>query len=339
MKKIITVNGAVDAEQCKMVLSHEHLFIDLTNQAAPGAAEQKITSADRQKLLCDPYCMKDNLLVDDFSTAAAEAAALTASGCNTVVDCTPEAIGRDPYLLKRLADVSGLNIVAGCGWYTGDTHPQEVKDLPVSALAERLMQEVTCGIGSSGIKPGVIGEIGTSREITPYEWKALEAAAIVQKDTNLALQVHIFPWSVNGLQVTDFLFKLGVAPDRIVICHSDIAPDYDYITSLLKRGVFVEMDNFGKEFTPAAGGFAAGDFAKDTLRAEIAARIIHDGFGSQLLLTNDICLKCMLKNAGGAGYTHVFDNILPMISSCGIPPEYLKSTVMRSNPLDMLTGK
>ena len=339
MKNILTVNGPVNVNDCKMVLSHEHIFIDLTNQAAAAAVSDKISLADRDTLLKDPYCMKDNLLLDNMETAVAEGKNLAAFGCNTIVDCTTSEIGRDPVLLKKFADASGLHVVTGCGWYTGDTHSKATLEKSVEQLAEELFDEVVNGIGSTGIRPGVIGEIGTSKKILPNEWRCLEAAAVVQKKCNLALQVHIYPWSTNGLDVTDFLLALGVAPDRIVICHPDIAPDYSYITALFKRGVRVEMDNFGKEFTPADGGFADGAFATDKVRAEIAARIIRDGFGKQLLLTNDICLKCMLRQYGGRGYSHVFDDILPLIVEKGIPEEYLKYQIMHSNPLDMLAGK
>lgn len=339
MKTILTVNGPVDVNACKMALSHEHIFIDLTNQSAPSACPDKISAADRAELQRDPYCRKDNLLLDDFETAVSEGKVLLDSGCDTVVDCTTDEIGRDPLLLKKFADASGLNVVAGCGWYTGDTHSKATLEKSVEQLAEELLDEVVNGIGDTGIRPGVIGEIGTSKTILPCEWRCLEAAAMVQKKCDLAMQVHIYPWSVNGLDVAEFLISLGVAPDRIVICHPDIAPDYSYITALFKRGVWVEMDNFGKEFTPAEGGFADGAFATDEVRADIAVRCIKDGFGKQLLLTNDICLKCMLSQYGGRGYNHVFADILPMIVEKGIPEEYLKSQIMHSNPLNMLAGK
>ena len=140
-----------------------------------------------------------------------------------------------------------------------------------------------------------------------------------------------------GIRETeDRIEALGVAPDRIVICHSDVTPDRRYIRELLNAGVYVQLDNFGKEFTPRAGGFAAGAFAKDTERAELAARIIDSGFGDRLLLTNDVCLKCMLKSRGGAGYSHIFADIVPMIAALGVPEEYVRRHILHDNPVAML---
>ena len=334
MKKIITVNGAVPVSDCHMVLSHEHLFIDLTNQKAAGASVRPLLKSDREKLMHDPYCMADNLLIDDFCVAEKECAALLPSGCDTVVDCSTNEIGRNPQRLQELAKKTNMKIVMGCGCYTADTHSGKFISLSESEAAEQLVAEVTEGI--NGILPGVIGEIGTSKEILPSEKKALIAAAEAHKASNLAIQIHIYPWSTNGLQAMQILLERGVAPQKIVICHSDVQPQWDYIHELLKSGVYVELDNFGKEFTPEKGNFADGNFAKDSERAALAVKIIEKGFGSQLLLTNDICLKCMLAQFGGAGYGHIFNNIVPMIEKYGISREYLYNKILRENPLNML---
>ena len=338
MSKIVTVCGTLDADDCGMILSHEHMFIDLRNQALPDAKEYRISNQDRTELLQNPYCLKDNLVLDDINLASEEAELLIQNGCRTVVDCTPDDIGRNPLLLKLLSEKTGLNIVMGCGWYTEDTHSHDFAVKSVDLLATELISEIRNGVGNTGIRPGVIGEIGTSKEISSAEWKAIEASAIAQKETGLALQIHIYPWSDNGMAVVQRLTDLNVDPERIVICHSDVSPDWRYIRNLLDSGVYVQLDNFGKEFTPGEGNFSAGNFATDEERAELAAKIIQEGFGDQLLLTNDICLKCMTSRYGGDGYSHIFQNIIPMISVNGVSLEYLQKTIMQQNPLRMLTG-
>lgn len=336
-RTIQTVTGPVAAESCGMVLSHEHLFIDLRNQTAPGASDKPVTAADRPALMQDPYAMRDNLSVDDFAGAVAECTDLKRFGCDTVVDCTTAQIGRDAKRLRRLAQEAGLNVVMGCGYYTGDTHDETFLKMTANEAAEAILRDCTEGV-CDGIRAGVIGEIGTSREILPSERKALVAAAKAQVKCGLAVQVHIYPWCTNGLEATDILVQNGVAPSRIVICHSDVEPNRDYILALLKRGVYVELDNFAKEFTPAPGGFAGGRFIPDTERVDLAAWIIREGYEKQLLLTNDICLKCLLLNYGGAGYRHIFADILPMLCAKGIPEELVKQIILRENPLRMLTG-
>lgn len=335
MKKIMTVAGEISAVKCTKVLSHEHLFIDLRHQAHASAPERPLTAADHAMLMCDPYALRDNLVIDDFSAAADECAGLLNAGCNTVVDCSTVEIGRDPEKLLRLAENTGMNIVMGCGNYTGDIHPEWFINADEDKCIEKLLAEIRYGI--NGIRPGIIGEIGTSMVILPSEYKALRVAAAAQLESGLAMQVHIYPWSCNGLEVVQMLTSLGVAPDRVVICHSDVAPDTDYIRELLENGVYVQLDNFGKEFTPDIAGFAGGSFAKDSERVTIAAGIIESGYGDQLLMTNDICLKCMLKYCGGAGYRHIFDDIVPQFAAYGIDETYLNQHILHDNPLAMLS--
>ncbi len=338
MATIQTVCGAIPASSCGMALAHEHLFIDLTNQAAATAETRPVESGDFDKLLCDPYCMRDNLLVADEAVALDECRELASLGCKTVVDCSTAQIGRDPAALKRLSQLSGLQIVMGCGFYTGDTFPAETADIPAEVLAEGIVDECVNGVGGTGIRPGVLGEFGTSREVLPNEWRSLEAAAIAHKRTGLPIQAHIYPWCTNGLDVAKLLMARGVPPERIVICHSDVALDEAYIRSLLALGVFVEFDNFGKEFTPAAGAsFAGGIFAKDSERVALIATLYRDGFARQLLATNDICLKCMLRKFGGRGYAHVIRDIPPMLESLGIPSDEWFAQVMCDNPMRLLS--
>ncbi|MBQ7176884.1 MAG: hypothetical protein IJS08_05645 [Victivallales bacterium] len=335
---IQTVTGAVSAASCGMVLSHEHLFIDLSNQAAPGALERALSPDDRPALMQDPYSMRDNLAVDDYAGAIAECAELKRLGCDTIVDCTTAQIGCDARLLRKLAQDTGMNIVMGCGYYTGDTHDEAFLNMSEEDAAEAILHDCRDGV-CEGICAGIIGEIGTSKVLLPSERKALLAAAKAQLASGLAVQVHIYPWCTNGLEATEILTRNGVAPSRIVICHSDVEPNRDYILSLLKLGVYVELDNFGKEFTPAPGGFAAGRFISDVERVELAAWIIKNGYEKQLLLTNDICLKCLLMKHGGAGYRHIFADIMPMLVAQGIPSDLVTELVLRENPLRMLTGE
>jgi len=332
------VTGPVDPKQVHSVLTHEHFFIDLTHQG-PGADPRPVTPADRARLLRNPYSMRDNLILDDEEAAREECRELAAGGCDLVVDCSNPGCGRQVRKLRKLAERSGVHIVCGCGFYTADTHPADLERQSVDALTEQLLDEIRHGAEGTECKPGIIGEIGTSKEILPGERKALRAAARASRESGLAIQVHIYPWSTNGLEALEILLTEKAAPDRIVICHADVAPNREYILKLLKTGVFVEFDNFGKEFICEPGGFANGAFSKDRERAKLAAELIRLGFSNKLLITNDICLKCMLRSRGGEGYTHIFRNIVPLIASFGIPEEDILKILLHDNPLRMLAGE
>ena len=81
-------------------------------------------------------------------------------GCRTfVVDCTAVALGRDPRLLKRLSEETGLHILTVTGNYAAvDAHflPPYVFRDSVEALAQRWIGEAKKGIEGTVIRPGLI---------------------------------------------------------------------------------------------------------------------------------------------------------------------------------------
>ena len=314
---IRSVNGMISRSVAGgKILPHEHLFIDLRIQAAAGASE-RVTDAEGWRELHDnPYLSCENLLIDDMEVAVDAARALLDFGCDTVVDCTLPEIGRDLDKLRELSRRSGVRIIAGTGFYTADAHPPFVNEAPWEQLRDQMLAELNDFAG-------VIGEIGTSREIFPGELKVLRAAAAAQRESGAPMQIHTFPWSRStGYEAARLLLRDGVAPEKIVICHTDMLPDLQYMKSILELGVYLQFDDFGKEFPMRkAGGFAAARFATDEERCDALCRLIDAGFLNRILITNDICLKCMLPPWGGRGYTHVFDAVAEKLRRRGVTSE------------------
>lgn len=340
MASVMTVCGLVSADSLGIVLPHEHLFIDLRNQFTEfedpekrRISHEKLRMGNLGVVRRNPYAIKDNLLLDDLEVIVAEVNAFKALGGKTIVDCTSIGIHRDQGKLYEVARRTGLHIIAGCGYYTHDTHPADMDQWSAERIADDMVSDLTVGIGGTDIKAGVIGEIGTSEPIHPNEKKSLLAAALAFRQTPVAIYVHIYPWGKAGLEAADLLVEQGVNPAKIVICHSDVGPDLEYIKALLKRGVFVEFDNFAKEFyiDPADRGFAGGEFVRDIDRVRAIKEILDWGYEEQILMTNDICLKCMLHHYSGWGYDHILRNVVPMMEDEGIPRETI-DRILRSNP-------
>ena len=333
---VMTVNGALSPEALGTTLAHEHLFINLLNQATASCKVEKVEKKHFPLLHRNPYALSDNLRLDDFDDAVAEVCLFKQAGGDTLVDCTPMGIGRDPEKLQRVSAATGINIVMGCGYYTYDTHPAELKDWSAENIRDEMVTDLLEGVGDAKIKAGIIGEIGTSKEIPPDEFKVLSAAAMASHVTGAAIQVHTYPWATKGCEAADFLIARGVAPDRIVICHTDVVLDQKYILELLERGVWLQFDNFGKEFTPDVdSGFARGTFASDLDRIKMIKFLVEAGWEAQLLFTTDICLKCLLKKYGGQGYSHIPVNVVVKLRDAGIT-EMMITQFLVKNPAKML---
>ncbi|MCL5096029.1 MAG: hypothetical protein M1608_00535 [Candidatus Omnitrophica bacterium] len=337
---VMTVTGPVDADKLGITLPHEHLFIDLRNQFTEFSDPEKrrvshepLQMNNLGVVRRNPYGIKDNLVLDNLDLAVDEAEAFKSLGGRTIVDCTSVGICRQPGKLAELAQRTGLNVVAGSGYYTYDTHPPEMELWSIEQLAEQILRDFNVGIEGTPIKAGIIGEIGTSNPIRPNEKKALQAAALAFQQTGAGIQVHTYPWGQAGLEAIAILLEGKVTPAKIVICHIDVEINLDYIRALLRKGVFVEFDNFGKEFyiDPADRGFAGGIFARDIERVRAIKQLVDEGYESQILVTNDICLKCMLHAYGGWGYDHILRGIVPMMMHEGISQHAIDGFI-RDNP-------
>lgn len=341
---INTVNGPVCRDQLGIVAPHEHIFIDIRNQFSEFSdalmqqrSKQKVSLEHLDILRRNPYALKDNLVLNDFDLAAEELDYFVKAGGNTIVDVTLRNIGRDVKALKKLAELTGLNIVTCTGYYTEDTHPENMVRRTVSGLAQEMIEELTIGIDGTDICAGIIGEMGTGIEITGQEEKALRAAAVASGYTGAPIMVHIYPWGNNGLEALNIIDAEGISTSRVCICHSDVELDEMYIRCILNRGAYLEFDDFGKEFAidKGNGGFANSGFARDIERARLMVKLTEDGYASQLLFSCDICLKTLLHRFGGWGYDHCISNVTSMLKGCGMADKHLQM-ILKDNPANYL---
>lgn len=341
---IQTVTGAVPKSELGIVTPHEHIFIDLRvffeKREIPGFDNSdgvKVSIGNLGVLNRDPYALRDNLLMDDYSLQKEEILRFKQAGGRTVVDATTAGIGRNPRLLQKIALETGLNVIMGAGYYVGSTYSEELKRMAPEQIAQTILGEIQTGIDGTGIKAGVIGEIGISEVFDDCERKVLLASAIAQKQTGLGILVHINPWTTNGLEAVDILLAEGVPPDKICVCHVDVECRRDYIGALLKAGVFIEFDNFGKEYyvDRAARRPGYGLFVSDLHRVQCLKALLDGGYERRILLSCDVCLKTLLRAYGGWGFDHLLVNVVPMMREERITQSQLDQMLIH-NPADFL---
>lgn len=316
---IQTVLGEIKESELGVCSSHEHIFIDMRGCVDITGNEgkhfyEKVEMQNRVECFSNPYGILDNALLEGVDDAVSEMLYFKEYGGNTVIDVTPDEIGRDPLALREVSERSGVNIVLGCGHYYHKAHFPYVKDASIETLAEEMRRDILVGIGESGVKAGVIGEIGTSAIMSADEKKVLHAAGIVSRETGKAIHIHTDLYTENGYEIVDILTKEGAAPEKICIDHVDVKLRPNYIRDLLNLGVYVEFDDFGKEF------FSTGDkrFAYDLERIELLKTLIDEGYGNKILVCNDICLKTMWRKFGGLGYAHILRDVKDMAVKSGI---------------------
>lgn len=336
---IMTVNGVIKKEDLGITTPHEHALIDISIQyfgdRTPGSVgwDAKVAPQYYDALMANCYELRDNLLLDDYDLAIKEVSLFAKAGGKTFVDVTIDGIGRDVKFLKQLAHETKMNVVTCCGYYTYDAHPEKLKTMSVEQIADVMVKELTEGIDETGIKAGIIGEIGTSTQIHPEEIRVLKASAIAHLKTGAPIMVHLSPWAQHGLFVIDLLEQEGVKPDHIAICHTDILLDVEDMKRIMDRGAYLEFDNFGKEFPIPC---AYGRFPTDAERMEVFYQLIEAGYTDKLLVSCDICLKNLLVTHKGPGYAHFITKIADMIRARYDNTEQILQRVLVTNPANYL---
>lgn len=87
--------------------------------------------------------------------------------------------------LQSISASTGVHIVAATGFYCNRFLPDWVRESSVRDMAGFMLEELWRGVkGSEGVRCGVM-YIGCSYPLTDTEKKALEAAAIVHKETGM----------------------------------------------------------------------------------------------------------------------------------------------------------
>lgn len=259
-------------------------------------------------------------------------------GVQTIVDATTNDCGRNPVLLKAIAERTGLNIVASTGYYfEGQGAPAYFKFRAtlgdaVREIYEMMTAELTQGIAGTGIRAGVI-KIGSSLGvITDYERMFFQAAARAQRETGAVILTHT-EGGTMGEEQADLLIGEGADPSRIVIGHMCGNTDADYAVRVMDKGVFIALDRFGLE----AEAFHT---PKDTEREALAAALISRGYAGQLLFSHDtvnlnlgrtVVWPADMKAAmDAANIGRLFEVILPDMRRMGIPGEQLDAILVRN---------
>jgi phosphotriesterase-related protein len=343
----MTVNGPVPKEALGVTLTHEHFFLDI-RWAAPTSTEatqtalrdEPVTMHRLGALKRNPNTMRDNLFLSDPDLAAAEVMEYRKAGGRSIVDQSSIGTGRSPRAIRNLANQTGINVIMGCGFYLHGGLPASIIDETEARLVEMVVEEIRSGVGDTGVRAGIIGEIGIRPAIEDWERKSLRVAAQAHRETGLPISVHVqavptipgFTDSPNGLAVLDLLEKNGVRPEKVIISHTDARIHMDYMKAIMDRGAYAEMDHVGKEFYIDSADFV---MATDRDRVDAIAELVRSGYARRLLISQDICFKTELVAYGGWGYAHILNNVVPMMVRRGIGRDAIH-TIMVSNPADVL---
>ena len=305
MTDVLTVLGPVPADKLGVTLTHEHLILDLSRVTRDA-----------------------NGVLNEVPLAIRELGYFSRAGGATIVEVTNRGLGRDPCALAEIARATGLNVVMGAGWYREPFYDRSIYERTTNAIADEIVRDLMVGADETGIRAGIIGEIGADLHyVSPAEERVLRAAARAHAQTGVAITTHGVRSPV-GLAQLDILEDEGVDLRRVVIGHCDFYPHPDYHLAVARRGAFVQFDSVGR-------GFFEWDIDQ---RLDWVMRLIDQGFLQRILLSHDVCMKSHLRAYGGQGYDYVLTGFVPRLRQAGLSDEQIH-TLTVDNPRSALTGE
>ena len=255
-------------------------------------------------------------------------------GGASIVDVTSIGIGRDPIAIRNISRETGINVIMGSGYYTATSHPPDMVDKTEGEIAREIIKDIQEGVGETGIRAGIIGEIGLSDvEKNPNEVKSLGASVRAQKEIGAPLIIH--PSAMRQCEpVIEILEEEGANMKQVVMSHTESYLDesMDYAYMIADVGLYIECDLWGRE-----GNWPAFDviIPSDTQKMKGIEKLIENGYPDQVLLSQDVCMKIQLMAYGGRGYAHLMRDIIPQLKMNGTSEDEINSMLVE-NPKKIL---
>jgi predicted metal-dependent phosphotriesterase family hydrolase len=302
LTEIQSVSGPVPVSDLGVVMPHEHTFIDLLREYRGDG------------LINDPALVRDELI------------RYREAGGTTIVDCTSRGLHPEPLLNRLVAAESGVKLVMGTGFYRRPYLDEAwLLSTPIDDIAAVLIRDLTQGIDGTGVRAGVIGEIGCDRELTPAEERSFRAAARAHHATGVTITTHAARWPV-GMAQLDVLESEGVPVERVIIGHCDMVPNAEYHRALAERGAWVQFDTIQ----------AGPDYYLERTARAIQA-LVEAGHAARILLSQDVCLASHFVATGGSGYGYILGTFAGRLERVGLPGELVRS-LLTDNPARALSG-
>jgi phosphotriesterase-related protein len=319
MGTVETVQGAVAEDELGLVLVHEHVrFRDEAVAAEwPGRYDEQL----------------------ELDAALVAVRAAKEHGVRTIVDPTAMFGGRDVRFMKRVAEETGVPIVACTGIYSYDYLPHYFENRDVDVMADHFVEDIEVGIQGTDIKAAFLKCAADAAGVTEHVEKIHRAVARASVQTGAPIMAHSMPAVVTGPRQVEIFAEEGVDPAKVQIAHCGDTDDVAYIEGLIERGVYVGLDRYGLEM-----------YLPMDKRNATAAELLRRGHAERLLISQDFCATIdwfppeaaeVFETAGAIrnwSMTLVFEEVVPALRELGVLDDAGFETIFVENPRRWLTA-
>ena len=285
--KILTISGEISPEEMGLTLIHEHILVDFIGADSTGYHRWDKDSVVQRVL---PFLEE-----------------IKARGVNTLVECTPSYLGKDPILLKKLHEATGINFLTNTGYYgavEGKYLPSHAYSESAEELSKRWIAEFENGIEDTGIKPGFIKiSVNSGPSLSQMDEKLVRAAAKTQKETGLLIVSHTGTWETAEAQI-QVLKNEKVDLNHFVWVHAQNEKNFQKYMEAKNEGVWISLDGIAWD---VPGHLERIVFCKE------------NGLLDHVLLSHDAGWYSPGEANGGdfKGFTALFDALIPLLKEKG----------------------
>ena len=300
MPSLITTLGAKQADDMNMLLSHEHIFVDL--RALEQQDSSHVTPTEVVALM------------------RPELERLKPLGVTGLVECTPLGVGRRIDLVKAVSEATNFPIIVPTGIYREPWIPQWAHDASEEELHEWMLKELQEGIEETGVRAAWIKLSAGDDGITDCEKKILRAAARAGAKTGAVIGSHTIRGRVV-LEQLEILESVGYTPERFIWIHTQNEADLTLHIEIARRGTWIEYDAIGGDRFP-------DEFFIQRIQAALDADL-----GDRVLLSHDRGWFDPAKPHGGVPkpFTYINEIFLEKLQRAGIPEASIRQ-LTKDNP-------
>ncbi len=319
MATVQGVQGAIDEGELGLTLVHEHVrFRDEAVAAEwPGRYDEQL----------------------ELDAALLAVNAAKEKGVRTIVDPTAMFGGRDVRFMKRVADETGVQIVACTGIYSYDYLPHYFANRDVDVMADHFVEDIEVGVQGTEIRAAFLKCAADAAGVTDNVEKIHRAVARASVQTGASIMAHSMPAVGTGPRQVEIFEEEGVDMSKVQIAHCGDSEDVEYIQGLIDRGVYVGLDRYGLEM-----------YLPMDKRNATAAELLRRGHAKQLMISQDFCATidwfpaeaAEIFESHGAirnwSMTLVFDEVVPALRELGAMDDASFNTIFVENPRRWLTA-
>jgi predicted metal-dependent phosphotriesterase family hydrolase len=285
---LIAVTGPVEPGQAGITDAHNHVWIAPVVDAASAGP-----------------------VLDDERAITSELIAYREAGGSTIIDCQPGGCGRDGRVLKRLAQASGVTIVACTGFHLRRYYPVDHPffDLSAEAACQHFVSEITGYLTETDAADPVCAgfiKIACEETLQQSPLNLIEGAVAASHETGTAIEVHTEK-GADAERIVQAMADFGLPASRLVLCHVDKRPDFAFHRAMARHGVMLEYDTFYR-----------GKYEPDANVWPLLTRMVEAGLASQVTIATDMAEAAMWRSMGGGpGLTALITQIMPRLRAIG----------------------